>query len=68
MKTCENGVLRRSSHEINRLHLVEAERILLNPLVPDCIEGEVLQAAEQVDRSVVPAFVPRLHVGCSARR
>ena len=45
------------------LHLVEAEGIPLNPLVPDCIEDEVLQAAEQIDRSVVPAFVPRLHVG-----
>ena len=45
------------------LHLVEAEGILLNPLVPDCIKDEVLQAAEQIDRSVVLAFVPCLHVG-----
>ena len=36
---------------------------LLDPFVPDDIEPEVLQAAVQIDRSVVPAFVYRLHEG-----
>lgn len=45
------------------LHLVETEGILLDPLVPDCIEHKVLQAAEQIDCSIVVAFVHRLHMG-----
>lgn len=45
------------------LHLVEAEGILLDPFVPDGIEDEVLQTAQQIDRSVVVAAVSRLHIG-----
>ena len=45
------------------LHLVVAEGILLDPFVANRIEHEVLQTAEQIDRPVVVAFVPRLHMG-----
>ena len=45
------------------LHLIVAERILLDPLVTDRIEQEVFQTAEQIDGSVVVAVVGRLHVG-----